>query len=58
MNITQADECVLSGEWRTILHDIADAMRRYRDNGPVRKGSEIYDTWTERADLLEEATEI
>jgi hypothetical protein len=58
MNMTEADNCITSGHWVEIIEDLAAAMRRYRDKGPVRKNSLLYDKWTERIHLLEDAVEI
>jgi hypothetical protein len=58
MNMIEADQAIVDGQWREIVEALADACLRYRDRGPVRKNSLIYDNWTARAELLQEAIEV
>jgi hypothetical protein len=58
MNIIEADKAILDGQWHEIVEALADACLRYRDRGPIRKNSLIYDKWTERAKLLQEAIQV
>ena len=58
MNIIEADQAILDGQWHEIVEALADACLRYRDNGQFRKNSLIYHKWTERAELLREATQV
>jgi hypothetical protein len=58
MNKNTADQAILDGQWHEIVEDLADACLRHRDSGQLRKGSLLYDKWTERAELLKQATEV
>jgi hypothetical protein len=57
MTIYQADQLVLCG-WDDVIEELIDAMKRYRDHGPILKDSPSYDRWTARIDALQEAIDV
>jgi len=56
MNIKQADQAILSGEWHQIVTDLAEACLRHR--AAVREGSYLWSLWGQRAELLFQATAV